>query len=843
MATFAPNVPEADPNRAPDFMNFSRTVSPFELRASADRSTGIALAGVGKALDEGVEAYGKVKEQSIKDEAYQKLTPLNDKLTENLEYGLGGDTPSSKQFTPDTPSILGKDSTTPDNAPASVQSGLDRVNRLQNLLKLKPELQTYYSGQVSAIQKEMRSENPGFRPFIDQEVSRITGGVNANEHLKNLMNLAGQVDAKKQTFNDKVVGESMSLIAKGHPELLPYVKRFQEGSIDVYNLANEMGHVQAQHATDEATLQHLNVEAQTGKNVNNLTRMYMTRRSQNTFNGMLSSVYDAGGMNMKEHLDAQAAGTEKPDAEQNTKFATLLTAQLPGLKQKLRAEFNQPSDPNNPRSLTPSQMINNPEEVEKIIDESTKDLTDKIDMIGKGQYALVHSMENETKAMRERDTFDLFNNRVLGPQIRIIRSITQELGPNSKPFLDWATTNLMNTKNGDVYGNFYNTESLAMLSRGQTLAGALGDAAKAGPPDPTTKKPTGIGPKTSNDIINLMDYITKPGNDPEMKHRFASAAFGPGNDGLWNVLATSGDRVSVFNKLADPKMVDEVDKLKDPTLSAAQRNVLEKGAAAIFKEQFANLGELAQRTPGYRVVWHPENTTHPLTVEAIDQTSTNPNEPYYGKSKIGEQTYMKQSEAQINGVLSRLGYMEKARGGDMSSYMLDYLHTMGVNPSNQDTFESKLMRAVMSGRKPPEMKANFTEEGTKGNEASNAINKALDKGASSQNLNPQFKSNISRAINDYQEQTGNKAHISSLFRTREQQAKAYANYQDGGGLAAPPGHSRHEIGEAADLNSDPKFLRWMNNNADKYGLEFLQGDLRRRDPAHIQLKRNQEASQ
>lgn len=62
----------------------------------------------------------------------------------------------------------------------------------------------------------------------------------------------------------------------------------------------------------------------------------------------------------------------------------------------------------------------------------------------------------------------------------------------------------------------------------------------------------------------------------------------------------------------------------------------------------------------------------------------------------------------------------------------------------------------------------------------------------------------------------------SGFRTREEQARLYALWLAGrGNLAAPPGHSMHEVGRAFDINSEwlsanPVFRQWLLNN----GFEF-----------------------
>ena len=72
--------------------------------------------------------------------------------------------------------------------------------------------------------------------------------------------------------------------------------------------------------------------------------------------------------------------------------------------------------------------------------------------------------------------------------------------------------------------------------------------------------------------------------------------------------------------------------------------------------------------------------------------------------------------------------------------------------------------------------------------------------ARSAGLHPEFYARLRSAIEDAESATGEKAKINSLTRTRDEQRAAYQRYRSGqGGLAAPPGTSRHEIGAAADI--------------------------------------------
>lgn len=102
-------------------------------------------------------------------------------------------------------------------------------------------------------------------------------------------------------------------------------------------------------------------------------------------------------------------------------------------------------------------------------------------------------------------------------------------------------------------------------------------------------------------------------------------------------------------------------------------------------------------------------------------------------------------------------------------------------------------------------------------------------------MNPEFAGRLRTALEDAEQATGVPTRINSLTRTTDEQAAAYRRYQTGqGGLAAPPGHSRHEVGEAADI-APGKVLDWMHQNADRYGLEFLKGRAGVMDPVHVQM--------
>jgi hypothetical protein len=67
--------------------------------------------------------------------------------------------------------------------------------------------------------------------------------------------------------------------------------------------------------------------------------------------------------------------------------------------------------------------------------------------------------------------------------------------------------------------------------------------------------------------------------------------------------------------------------------------------------------------------------------------------------------------------------------------------------------------------------------------------------------------------------------ITSAHRSHEEQKVLYAKYKAGtGNLAAKPGTSHHESGQAIDFTNTPGAYDWLKKNAGRFGLKNLPGE-------------------
>lgn len=114
-------------------------------------------------------------------------------------------------------------------------------------------------------------------------------------------------------------------------------------------------------------------------------------------------------------------------------------------------------------------------------------------------------------------------------------------------------------------------------------------------------------------------------------------------------------------------------------------------------------------------------------------------------------------------------------------------------------------------------------------------------------LDPLFERRLNAILDAAEKATGAKRIITEGYRSPETQAQYYSDYKGQpvvwngrtyqpnpaklGRLAAPPGRSRHQIGQAADLGAGP-VRDWARAHAAQFGLETLRGGV---DQPHIQL--------
>jgi hypothetical protein len=97
-------------------------------------------------------------------------------------------------------------------------------------------------------------------------------------------------------------------------------------------------------------------------------------------------------------------------------------------------------------------------------------------------------------------------------------------------------------------------------------------------------------------------------------------------------------------------------------------------------------------------------------------------------------------------------------------------------------------------------------------------------------IHPELQARLQAAYNDMPEDVRKSFVLNEGARTKEYQQYLY-DTRSGRGMVARPGHSRHEQGEAVDVDRGPA-LDWLQKNGSQYGLGGIKGDY-----PHIQMAR------
>lgn len=175
MANFNPDIPNKND---PSYLHYSHPIGDVE----GDKSMGVALSGAANLLKLGVEGADTTIKSSITNDLYSQIDQQREKYTQGLEVNAG--VPGQERVG-NPLNVLPEDKEAP--IPQAVQQAAKSAENVQNASVLGADAPSiYYEGRLDMIAKDVRSKWPGYREFIDQKVSQITGGTPANEYIKKI---------------------------------------------------------------------------------------------------------------------------------------------------------------------------------------------------------------------------------------------------------------------------------------------------------------------------------------------------------------------------------------------------------------------------------------------------------------------------------------------------------------------------------------------------------------------------------------------------------------------------------------------------------------------------------
>lgn len=187
MVVFNPQVSNQGVND-PNWENVSKPISDI----SYDKGAALAISGASDILGSAVKATDFDIKEAAKKDVQTGVDALRDNYTAGLQTLRNAQIASGdKSLLPDTAAA---------DVPSTVQNGIDKAKTIATAMEQNAGKSntTLYTGALNSLTKQLRAQYPGYRDYIDEQISAISGVHPANAFMKDLSE-----DINRQQENSK----------------------------------------------------------------------------------------------------------------------------------------------------------------------------------------------------------------------------------------------------------------------------------------------------------------------------------------------------------------------------------------------------------------------------------------------------------------------------------------------------------------------------------------------------------------------------------------------------------------------------------------------------------------
>lgn len=732
MPVFNPGVqPTQDPNFA-----ISRVVDPSTpLPVIQNNSTALAINTANQVAETGIPAVDAAFKKGIQNTIYKDVDPIRDQFTAGLEKVKAsldqGIIPAPVQAVAGSTSgksLLDSNASADEDPdlPTGLDSGLSRIDQLaQAKAAGSPKLNdTMYAKDTLSVAKQLRTQYPGYREYIDEQVSKASGLPVANSYMQNmLVDINRQLNQTKAAKDDVLSSAMKNLDVPGMTDASGngrgYLDLYKAGdpSMPASRLLGKIGewqNLQAQQKVDAASRAEKtdNTKDQVLDQTKRLTRTLSDSVSFET-----SAIKDLGGVGTPQDLlryfddVAQGRHPEVSDAQVQQK-KLMLNAWVAQVKTRMLSVAsgyggvvgsdvaNQKVEEAMAPIYTMQKFVNSKEDGPAFFHAGQVEAIKNDDvhnwLVSKDKGALSRQM--------------LVGRTVLGEQYfpDWIRNLLTAVGPDGKP-LDNAVKDVFSQEGMSAVAPVTDT-------RGQPIPRYMKDALLHG-------KKVGI-PEDSNyygGVINLVTGLADPKMPATGKDQLIDWGFNPKNIGRLDELKqdykdpNTGEWVPgkyrAFNILSSPGVIEGVKesaKVK-PENYVKFQSTLEQEFGRLYKSDVQDLNKIMAK-PYLNAHFSYDDQNHAFGL--VD----NNNRPITRNDRTNSTggAYGQPNQVYLNGVLDTL---EKVNGGirslanvqsnsptgtkDTSQYLLQTLQTIGFRPGDNISGATQgMMKSIIKSQAP-----------------------------------------------------------------------------------------------------------------------------------------------
>ena len=416
MVVFNPDLPNPN-DTTPKWGRDSQPTTRWE----GNKSSEVALKGFGDVLETGVKGVDFLIKDKISTEAWEKVNAEREAYSNALEASVNTVSP---QKTTDRKVL--------DDVQAQPPAGIDRTLKYLENIKAGADAgkvnDTYYKSRLVAIAKDLRSSYPGYREYIDQKISGITGFDPANSKITDLL---ADMNALVKTGKDKEDADRNRVLSV----VDNYVSQV-DGASTLYTkiLNKEITPAEGMTKLGEITkpLVEANItkrDFETAKTRTDkdqfLAENHARKFSAASKGGYISSIQDTISMDQVREFQAKirAGNVDKATQEQIVAVGWAVEQKAENYKRILRAELTKP----NQHGISIASIKGN-KWVEDFIRDEAAEFQQYADAL-KGKDATMATYVADNIKHKSTDAgARLFNDDKLGPHIQTLAGNKAALG-------------------------------------------------------------------------------------------------------------------------------------------------------------------------------------------------------------------------------------------------------------------------------------------------------------------------------------------------------------------------------------------------------------------------------
>lgn len=577
---------------------------------------------------------------------------------------------------------------------------------------------TYYYQRLNTIAKDMRSQYPGYRGYIDQEIAKVSGVHPANAYMAALtrdINSAQSAKAEKQSAVEKALIHQSSTGDLGALPLLADIQSGKRSEMDGYKyIAVENStkyNIQKQQMVREDAIARKNYDRDLAKDeiiqtvtdtAYNVIKKADILNNVDSFEGLQKSFQDMMINPMKYKPEEIAVASSTVQA----------------LVQKIRTDTMASL---NPKSVA---AMGGPVEVKKHLDAAVAPYEELVTMVNNQQWGPAGAVKLATQSIKERATYGLLKDETIGPIVANINAMNGLAPDYAQKFFSTVITSTSNAQiatymNKRVPQILTGTSNPALTGHNNPVS--VGDGLRE--VESSTGVPGNDKKAITKSLVELPTKISDSKEPDQVKINLIQSTFSPSTYGIVQKFVKDGiDPVTnrkipggatVFKSWTSPAVTAEVDRLDkaNPTLGLKEKYVdwAERVfSSEIFKNDVIDLNDV-QLKPDMKIGWDNENDKFIVKVgkdiNIIQTPTSNPNPmPRTLPTPLDRNDIArtKSSLDRINTGLEGIREIAKLQGKDVTTYLFENMVRMGYDPTKStQNVPSKILEALIASKKKP----------------------------------------------------------------------------------------------------------------------------------------------